>query len=58
MNPAGSGLGSGVRSVLCVPIRSRDDEVRGVAQLVNKRDGDGFTAADERCFGISPDRWD
>jgi putative ABC transport system ATP-binding protein len=50
LNLSGDGLGSGVRSVLCVPIRSRHDEVRGVAQLVNKRVGDGFTAADERVF--------
>ena len=43
MNMSGSGLGAGVRSVLCVPIRDRHEQIRGVAQLVNKRGGDAFT---------------
>jgi putative ABC transport system ATP-binding protein len=50
VNLRGDSLGSGVRSILCVPIRSRHDEIRAVAQLLNKRDGNGFTAADERSF--------
>jgi hypothetical protein len=50
VNLRGDSLGSGVRSVLCVPIQSRHDDIRAVAQLLNKRGGDGFTAADERSF--------
>jgi putative ABC transport system ATP-binding protein len=50
VNLEGGSLGSGVRSVLCVPIRSRRDNVSAVAQLLNKRDGGGFTEADERAF--------
>ena len=50
VNLRGHALGSGMRSILCVPIRGRDEEVRGVVQLVNKRGGDGFTSADERAF--------
>ena len=43
-------LGPGVRSILCVPIRDRQEEIRAVAQLVNKRAGDAFTPADVRAF--------
>jgi putative ABC transport system ATP-binding protein len=50
VNLRGDSLGSGVRSILCVPIRSRHDEISAVAQVLNKRDGNGFTAADERSF--------
>jgi adenylate cyclase len=50
VNLRGHALGSGMHSVLCVPIRSRNEEVRAVVQLVNKRGGDGFTSADERAF--------
>jgi hypothetical protein len=50
INQSGGDLGSGVRSILCVPIRDRQEEIRAVAQLVNKRAGDAFTPADERAF--------
>ncbi len=50
VNLLGDGLGSGVQSILCVPIRNRDEEIHAVAQLVNKRGGGGFTTADERVF--------
>ena len=50
VNLSGDVLGSGVRSILCVPIRNREEQIHAVAQLVNKRGGDGFTAADERAF--------
>jgi putative ABC transport system ATP-binding protein len=50
VNLRGDSLGSGVRSVLCVPIRSRHNSIRAVAQLLNKRGDNGFTAADERAF--------
>ncbi|GIW43080.1 MAG: hypothetical protein KatS3mg077_0362 [Candidatus Binatia bacterium] len=51
------------RSVLCVPIFSRKNEVVGVIQLLNKRDGT-FDAADEQQvtslavnFGIILESW-
>jgi putative ABC transport system ATP-binding protein len=50
VNLLGDGLGSGVQSILCVPIRNRDEEIHAVAQLMNKRGGGGFTPADERVF--------
>jgi putative ABC transport system ATP-binding protein len=50
VNLSGVVLGSGVRSILCVPIRNREEKIHAVAQLVNKRGGDGFTSADERAF--------
>jgi putative ABC transport system ATP-binding protein len=50
VNDCGDHLGAGVRSVLFVPIRGRHDEVRAVAQMVNKRAADRFTPADERLF--------
>ncbi len=50
VNLSGDGLGSGVHSILCVPIRNREEQIHAVAQLVNKRGGDGFTSADERAF--------
>jgi putative ABC transport system ATP-binding protein len=50
VNLCGDGLGSGVRSILCIPIRGREEQIHAVAQLVNKRGGDGFTSADERAF--------
>jgi putative ABC transport system ATP-binding protein len=50
VNLTAEGLGSGVHSIMCVPIHSRHDEISAVAQLVNKRGGEGFTAADERSF--------
>jgi energy-coupling factor transporter ATP-binding protein EcfA2 len=50
VNLRGHALGSDLRSILCVPIRGRDEEVRAVVQLVNKRGADGFTSADERAF--------
>ena len=37
-------------SVLCMPIRDRQQRLFGVAQLLNKKNGPGFTAADERAF--------
>jgi putative ABC transport system ATP-binding protein len=50
VNTSGGDLGTGVRSVLCVPIRDRLDEIRGIVQFVNKKDGPSFTGADERTF--------
>jgi len=50
VNEAGSGLGFGVENILCVPISDRSEQVRAIAQLVNKRSGERFTAADERVF--------
>lgn len=50
VNVSGGELGSGVRSVLCVPLRGRQEEFRAVAHLVNKRGAEGFTTADERAF--------
>ena len=46
----GGHLGPGIRSMLCVPIRGRHDKCLAVAQLINKRGSDAFTAADERAF--------
>jgi putative ABC transport system ATP-binding protein len=46
----GSRLGPGIDSILCIPIRSRYEKIRAVAQVVNKHGGDGFTQADERAF--------
>jgi putative ABC transport system ATP-binding protein len=37
-------------TVLCMPIRDRNKQVFAVAQLLNKRGGAGFTAADERAL--------
>ncbi len=45
----GSDLGPGIRTVLCVPVRDRGEEVQAVAQFVNKRHAE-FTAAEERTF--------
>jgi hypothetical protein len=37
--------------ILCMPICNREDEVIGVAQIINKTDGsDEFTAKDEELF--------
>jgi putative ABC transport system ATP-binding protein len=41
------GTGYHTRSVLCVPIHDRQKRVFAVAQLLNKRDGNTFTSADE-----------
>src|SRR5579872_896138 len=49
INLSGNHLGAGIRTILCVPIRRRDEEVHAVAQFVNKRNGE-FTTADERAF--------
>jgi len=38
------------RSVLCVPLRDHDGEVFAVTQLLNRRDGRPFDAADEERF--------
>jgi len=38
------------RSVLAMPVRDRQGEVFGVAQLLNRRDGRPFDAADEERF--------
>lgn len=40
------------RSVLCVPVRSAGQRVFGVAQLLNRRDGLPFDAADEDRFTV------
>jgi putative ABC transport system ATP-binding protein len=50
VNVSGPDLGSGVQSVLCVPIRDRLEDIRGVVQLVNKKGGLRFSDADERAF--------
>jgi len=50
VNASGDQLGPEIRSVLCVPMRSRNQEFRAVAQLVNKLGAAGFTPADERTF--------
>ncbi|HYL83761.1 MAG TPA: hypothetical protein VE263_05975 [Candidatus Angelobacter sp.] len=34
--------------ILCTPIRNRQNEVIAVAQLLNKREAEAFSAADER----------
>jgi hypothetical protein len=44
-----SDLGPGIRTVLCLPVRDRGEEVQAVAQFVNKRHGE-FTTAEERTF--------
>jgi len=46
---AGSDLGPGIRTMLCVPVRDRGEEVQAVAQFFNKRHAE-FTTADERAF--------
>lgn len=38
------------RAMLCVPLRNRNGEVLAVAQLLNKRGGEAFDAADEKRF--------
>jgi putative ABC transport system ATP-binding protein len=38
------------RALLCVPMRDRQQHVFAVAQLLNKRGGGAFTAADARAF--------
>lgn len=38
------------RNVLCLPILNRAGEVFAVAQLLNKKDGQSFTGADEKAF--------
>ncbi len=50
INVSRSDLGTGIDSILCIPIRSRYEKVRAVAQLFNKRGGAAFTSADERAF--------
>ena len=36
------------RHALCAPLHSRERKVMGVAELLNKRDGEGFTEQDEQ----------
>ncbi len=50
VNRCGPGLGVGVESVLCVPIRNRLDEILAIVGIVNKKSGPAFTDADERAF--------
>ena len=38
------------RSVLCVPLADQRGRIFGVAELINKIDGDGFDEGDERRF--------
>ncbi|KAK7789545.1 hypothetical protein R5R35_010323 [Gryllus longicercus] len=40
------------RSILCMPIIGRDNNVIGVVQLVNKKTGPCFTSEDEKIFKI------
>ncbi|XP_071441726.1 cGMP-specific 3',5'-cyclic phosphodiesterase-like [Hetaerina americana] len=43
--------GYATKLILCMPICNREDEVIGVAQIINKTDGtDEFTAKDEELF--------
>jgi GAF domain-containing protein len=46
---ADESTGHRTRSLLCVPLRARDDSVFAVAQLLNKHSG-AFDAADEERF--------
>jgi energy-coupling factor transporter ATP-binding protein EcfA2 len=39
------------RSILCLPVFDREGRVFGVAQLLNRRDGQPFDQQDERRFG-------
>lgn len=46
--------GCQAKSLLCQPIRNADDEIVGVAQLLNKTSGDGaFTEDDEKVIMIT-----
>jgi len=38
------------RSILCLPVKNRSGDVFAVAQLLNRRDGNPFEAADEKRF--------
>ena len=38
------------RTVLCVPLRDRQGQVFGVAQMINRLDGAPFDANDEQRF--------
>jgi putative ABC transport system ATP-binding protein len=38
------------RSILCVPLKDREDRVFGVAQILNRRDGRPFDHSDEERF--------
>jgi putative ABC transport system ATP-binding protein len=38
------------KSLLCMPIRDRQQKIFAVAQLLNKQGNTGFTAADQRAF--------
>jgi len=51
-NPAiDKGTGYKTNSILCMPIKNQDSEVIGVAQIINKRQGDQiFTERDEKIF--------
>jgi energy-coupling factor transporter ATP-binding protein EcfA2 len=49
VNAYGNDLGPGIRSVLCVPIRNRMEDLCAVVQFVNKKEGP-FTDVDERAF--------
>jgi putative ABC transport system ATP-binding protein len=50
------GSGFQTRSILCLPLLDTDDQVLGVAQILNKRGGAVFDEDDERLFRefISP----
>ena len=45
-----AGPNSENRSVLCVPIHNRHEQLFAVAQFLNKRNGGPFTSSDERAF--------
>lgn len=44
------GTGYRTRSILCMPIHDRRKQVFAVAQLLNRKDGQPFTKADEQKF--------
>lgn len=51
-NPeADRATGFRTRNVLCMPMKSREGEVFGVAQLLNKRGEQAFSTSDEAEFG-------
>lgn len=39
-----------IRQMLCAPIFDNNQDIKGVAQAINKRSGDSFTVADEVKF--------
>lgn len=48
MNDVQPNLGSRAESLLCLPIRNSEDDVIGVALVINKVTGATFSADDEK----------